>query len=403
MQTTWWFSRLQLFDISSSARAYVSINSKKRKQNFSRKPRNLYWENKTYQVKKCRQIFLTVTIISILFPLVEPPEAFQFSSPLYGKEAFQIPAGKTYKCKSSSFAESLVGGDVFVQLAPSRSSDMTRPLHQAVTVWLEWVNATGFSACVETSGPSGDWRVGATPVTLLDWATCIYKSLFFFLCYAEKKSVCLLKNIQLIAFDTLLFLKFFSRFLAFLLHLFFCFLQLGSQCSLAGVSRSTNRLRSRSRRDSTLDNGKPTCSYCFPCGKLFPFCTYHLLTHGSTPGEPTGTQKKWYRFDISFFPHGRGELLSFGNDFAGPRGHTHGICSSFGQRYIALGQSFSRHFMSFRCQILILCCGCTYFPLAKGYLSLNWCPLPRCFEGFCFSRKSIPWSVQWVDSWGSKC
>ena len=163
MQTTWWFSRLQLFDISSSARAYVSINSKKRKQNFSRKPRNLYWENKTYQVKKCRQIFLTVTIISILFPLVEPPEAFQFSSPLYGKEAFQIPAGKTYKCKSSSFAESLVGGDVFVQLAPSRSSDMTRPLHQAVTVWLEWVNATGFSACVETSGPSGDLRVGTTP------------------------------------------------------------------------------------------------------------------------------------------------------------------------------------------------------------------------------------------------
>ncbi|KAK2556577.1 hypothetical protein P5673_021490, partial [Acropora cervicornis] len=51
-----------------------------------------------------------------------------------------------------------VGGDVFVQLAPSRSRDMTRPLHQAVTVWLEWVNATGFSACVETSGPSGDWR-----------------------------------------------------------------------------------------------------------------------------------------------------------------------------------------------------------------------------------------------------
>ena len=160
------------------------------------------------------------------------------------------------------------------------------------------------------------------------------------MCYAEKKSECLLKNIQLIAFDTLLFLKFFSRFLAFLLHLFFCFLQLGSQCSLAGVSRSTNRLRSRSRRDSTLDNGKPTCSYCFPCGKLFPFCTYHLLTHGSTPGEPTGTQKKWYRFDISFFPHGRGELLSFGNDFAGPRGHTYEIWESFGSPYIALDQRF---------------------------------------------------------------
>ena len=131
----------------------------------------------------------------------------------------------------------------------------------------------------------------------------------FFLCYAEKKSEFLLKNIQLIAFDTLLFSTFFSGFLAFLLHLFVCFLLLGSQCSLAGVSRSTNRLRSRIRRDSTLDNGKPTCSYCFPCGKLFPFCTYHLLSHGSTPGEPTGTQGKWCSFDISFFSTEEGSCL----------------------------------------------------------------------------------------------
>ena len=29
-------------------------------------------------------------------------------------------------------------------------------------------------------------------------------------------------------------------------------------------------------------------------------------------------------------------------------GHTHGICSSLGQRYIALDQSFSHHFISFR-------------------------------------------------------
>ncbi|KAK2556579.1 hypothetical protein P5673_021492 [Acropora cervicornis] len=48
---------------------------------------------------------------------------------------------------------------ILEKLAPSRSSSMTRPLHQAVTVWLEWVNTTGFSACVETSGPSDDLRV----------------------------------------------------------------------------------------------------------------------------------------------------------------------------------------------------------------------------------------------------
>ena len=125
---------------------------------------------------------------------MEPPEALNFSYPLYGKETFEIPAGKTYKCIYALFVQRFVGSNVFVQLAPSRSSSMTRPLHQAVTVWLEWVNATGFSACVETSGPSGDWRVGATPVTLLDWATCTYKSLSFLL-YVEKKSECLVKNI----------------------------------------------------------------------------------------------------------------------------------------------------------------------------------------------------------------
>ena len=94
---------------------------------------------------------------------MEPPEALNFSYPLYGKETFEIPAGKTYKCIYALFVQRFVGSNVFVQLAPSRSSSMTRPLHQAVTVWLEWVNATGFSACVETSGPSGDLRVSATP------------------------------------------------------------------------------------------------------------------------------------------------------------------------------------------------------------------------------------------------
>lgn len=188
---------------------------------------------------------------------MEPPEAFRFSYPLYGKETFEISAGKTYKCKSASFVESLVGGDVFVQLAPSRSSDMTRPLHQAVTVWLEWVNATGFSACVETSGPSGDLRVGATPVTMFDWATRITNHFLFFVCRKEIRMFCQKYSANCVR-HTSYFRHFFSRFLAFLLHLFVCFFLSGAQCSLAGVSRSTNRLRSRSRRDSTLDNRKPT-------------------------------------------------------------------------------------------------------------------------------------------------
>ena len=43
----------------------------------------------------------------------------------------------------------------------------------------------------------------------------------------------------------------------------------------------------------------------------------------------------WY----FFLPRGGGEF-SFGNDFTGPRGHNHGICSGFGQRYIALDEIF---------------------------------------------------------------
>ena len=66
------------------------------------------------------------------------------------------------------------------------------------------------------------------------------------------------------------------------------------------------------------------------------------------PGETHGYPEGMVQFGYFFFPRGVGELFSFGNDFAGPRGHTHGICSSFGQQYIALDQSFfaSLYFIS---------------------------------------------------------
>ena len=40
-------------------------------------------------------------------------------------------------------------------------------------------------------------------------------------------------------------------------------------------------------------------------------------------------------------------------------------------------------------QILILCCGCSYFPMGRSYLLLIWYLLPRGFDWFCFSRKAI--------------
>ena len=45
------------------------------------------------------------------------------------------------------------------------------------------------------------------------------------------------------------------------------------------------------------------------------------------PQEPTGSQGEWFSFGISFFPCRGGDLFSFGNAFAAPRGHTHRICS----------------------------------------------------------------------------
>ena len=77
----------------------------------------------------------------------------------YGKVAFQMLAHETYKCNSVPFSPPFSTEAVFVQLAPSRSSNMTRSLLQAVTVWLEWTKSTGFKACVEMSGRSDEMRV----------------------------------------------------------------------------------------------------------------------------------------------------------------------------------------------------------------------------------------------------
>ena len=50
----------------------------------------------------------------------------------------------------------------------------------------------------------------------------------------------------------------------------------------------------------------------------------------NTPGNPGGMVQFWY----FFFPAGEGSCLVFRN-FDGPRGYTLGICSSFGQQFIA--------------------------------------------------------------------
>ena len=55
-------------------------------------------------------------------------------------------------------------------------------------------------------------------------------------------------------------------------------------------------------------------------------CGSYIMHLSFAPGTPRNLGRM-VQFWYFFFPCGGGELLSFGNDFAGPRGHTHGICS----------------------------------------------------------------------------
>ena len=117
---------------------------------------------------------------------------------------------------------------------------------------------------------------------------------------------------------------------------------------------------------------------CFPVGQ-------HPGHSRGTHGNPGGMVQFWYLFS----PRGGGELFSFVHDFAGPRGHIHGICSRFGRRYIALGQSFLAPFYFISMPNFDIMLSVFILPPREGYLSIVLCPLPRGLE----------W---WVDPRGSK-
>lgn len=77
----------------------------------------------------------------------------------FGTVALHLLKDQSFKCNSAPFFPRFAAEQVFVQIAPSRSSNMTGSMLQAVAVWLEWANSTGFSACVETSGQLDKLRV----------------------------------------------------------------------------------------------------------------------------------------------------------------------------------------------------------------------------------------------------
>ena len=92
--------------------------------------------------------------------------------------------------------------------------------------------------------------------------------------------------------------------------------------------------------------------------------TYELIIWfpvGQPLGHPRGTHGEWYSFGISFFPAGEGSCLVLETTLQNHRQkQTYGFV-----RVLVSGTSlwtkgfFPFHFISFRCQILILCCGCS--------------------------------------------
>ena len=94
---------------------------------------------------------------------------------------------------------------------------------------------------------------------------------------------------------------------------------------------------------------------------------------GQPLGHPRGTHGEWHSFGISFFPAGEGSCLVLETT-----SQNLWVCSSFGQRYIALDQRFFLvpfYFISmpnfdFMLWVFII-------PLGKGYLSLILCPFTQ--------------------------
>ena len=100
------------------------------------------------------------------FVLVFEGEPISLPDVRFGKVAFPILEHESNKCNYTPFFPPFSAEGIFVQLAASRSSEMAYSLLQAVTIWLEWANSTGFAACVEMSGRSDEMRVNIASFVL---------------------------------------------------------------------------------------------------------------------------------------------------------------------------------------------------------------------------------------------
>ena len=76
----------------------------------------------------------------------------------YGIAQFTVKDSEVFRCESLAFKPAFADDNIFVQLSPARAKGGKSMLESAA-VWLEYVTRSGFTACVDTSGPISSLRV----------------------------------------------------------------------------------------------------------------------------------------------------------------------------------------------------------------------------------------------------
>ena len=119
---------------------------------------------------------------------------------------------------------------------------------------------------------------------------------------------------------------------------------------------------------------------------------------GRPPGHPRGIHENpggMVQFWYFFFPRGWGVLFSFGNDFAGSWGHTHGICSKQcdrqGEKCFTLYHGRCVKMSTKPAKKIRYICS-LFLPMKSKYYTLVW----QWRRLFCYSWQLVKAVMLWV-------
>ena len=79
----------------------------------------------------------------------------------HGTQEFIIKDFETSKCTFLAFNQSFAKDNVMVQLSPAQDTENGKAVLESAAVWAEQISLSGFTACVDTSGPIRGSRVGS--------------------------------------------------------------------------------------------------------------------------------------------------------------------------------------------------------------------------------------------------